>query len=69
LRAPVFEGEDLLLINNWTSKEQICRIVRVRRRDAETNEIGVAFPSSNPDFWFVPDTPCDLPEVPADEGF
>ena len=69
LRAAVSEGQDLLLINNWTSKEQACRVVHVRARDAETNEVGVAFPAPNPGFWEVPDTPCNLQEDPADEGF
>ena len=69
LRVPVCEGQDLLLINNWTSKEQICRVVHIRGRDAETNEVGVAFPSPNPEFWQVPDVPCNPHEEPADEGF
>ena len=69
LRMPVNEGQDLLLINNWTSKEQRCRVVYVRNRDAETNEVGVAFPSSNPEFWEVPDAPCNLDDEPSDEGF
>jgi hypothetical protein len=69
LRTPVHEGQDLLLINNWTSIEQICRVVRVRSRGAETYQVGVTFPSPNVDFWFVPDAPCDLQEVPVDEGF
>jgi hypothetical protein len=69
LHTPVHEGQDLLLINNWTSIEQICSVVRVRSRGAETYQVGVSFPSPNVDFWFVPDAPCDLQEVPADEGF
>jgi hypothetical protein len=69
LRAPVREGEELLLINNCTSKEQLCRVVRVRSRDTETNEVGVVFPSSNPEFWYVPDSPNNPPEDPSDEGF
>jgi hypothetical protein len=69
LCAPVCEGQDLLLINNWTSKEQVCRIVRVRGRNAEINEVGVAFPSPNPEFWEVPDVPCNPYEEPSDEGF
>jgi hypothetical protein len=69
MRAPVREGEELLLINNCTSKEQLCRVVRVRSRDTETNEVGVAFPSSNPEFWYVPDSPYNPPEDPSDEGF
>ena len=69
LRASVSEGQDLLLINNRTSKEQVCRVVHVRARDAETNEVGVAFPSPNPEFWQVADVACIQPEVPWDEGF
>jgi len=69
LHAPVREGQDLLLINNWTSKEQVCRVVDVRSRDSDTNEVGVAFASPNPDFWHVPDVPCVPQEVPEDEGF
>jgi hypothetical protein len=69
MHTPVHEGQDLLLINNWTSIEQICRVVRVRSRGAETYQVGVTFPSPNPDFWFVPEAPCDLQEMPADEGF
>ena len=69
LRAPISEGQNLLLINNWTSKEQMCRVVRVRSKDAETNEVGVVFSSPNPEFWQVPEAPCNLQEDPADEGF
>jgi hypothetical protein len=69
LHGHVREGQDLLLINNWTAKEQVCRVVRVLSRDAETNEIGVAFPSSNPEFWQIPDVPCNQYEEPSDEGF
>jgi len=69
LRGPVCEGQDLLLINNWTSKEQVCRVVRVRGRDAKTNEVGVAFPSSNPEFWKIPDVPSNPYQEPSDEGF
>ena len=67
--AAVIEGQDLLLINNRTSKEQVCRVVRVRSRDTETNEVGVAFPSPNPEFWQVADVACIQPEVALDEGF
>jgi hypothetical protein len=69
LRAPVCEGQDLMLINNWTSKEQVCRVVHVRGRDAETNEVGVAFSSLNPEFWQIPDVPCNPYENHADDGF
>ena len=47
----VSEGQNLLLINNQTSEEQICRVVRVSSRDAQSNEVAVLFPSPNPRFW------------------
>jgi hypothetical protein len=54
LRVPVYEGQYLLLINNLTSIEQLCRIVHIRAQDGEANEVGVAFLSPNPEFWPVP---------------
>jgi hypothetical protein len=33
------------------------------------NEVGVKFPSPNPEFWNIPDPSLDLPEKPEDEGF
>jgi hypothetical protein len=51
LAIPVVEGQDLLLINNGTSQEQICNVVSVRIRDIETSEVAVSFPIPNADFW------------------
>ncbi len=51
LAIPVMEGQDLLLINNGTSQEQICNIVGVRIQDIQTLEVSVSFPLPNPDFW------------------
>lgn len=51
LAIPVMEGQDLLLINNSNSQEQICNIVSVRIRDVQTSEVSVSFPLPNPDFW------------------
>jgi len=51
LGVPVIEGQDLLLINNGTSLEQISNIVNVRVRDIQTCEVSVSFPAPNPDFW------------------
>ena len=51
LAVPVLEGQDLLLINNGTSQEQICNIVSVRILDIQTSEVSVSFPLPNPDFW------------------
>jgi hypothetical protein len=51
LAIPVVEGQDLLLINNGTSQEQICNVVSVRIQDIQTSEVSVSFPVPNPDFW------------------
>src|SRR5580704_5069326 len=51
LSVPVLEGQDLLLINNNTSHEQIANVVGVRIRDIQTSEVSVSFPEPNPDFW------------------
>jgi hypothetical protein len=51
LAIPVIEGQDLLLINNGTSQEQICNVVSVRIQDIQTSEVSVSFPLPNPDFW------------------
>jgi hypothetical protein len=51
LTIPVLEGQDLLLINNGTSQEQICCVVSVRIRDIQASEVSVSFPLPNPDFW------------------
>jgi hypothetical protein len=63
LRVPVREGQDLLLINNRTSLEQICHVVHVRIRDTQTSEVAVTFPSAHPDFWQIPDIPGDMDEM------
>jgi len=51
LGVPVVEGQDVLLINNGTSLEQISNIVNVHVRDIQTCEVSVSFPVPNPDFW------------------
>lgn len=51
LAIPVMEGQNLLLINNNTSLEQICNIVSVRTQDIQTCEVSVSFPMPNADFW------------------
>jgi hypothetical protein len=68
LSVPVCEGQDLLLINNRTSQEQICRIVNVHIRDLETSEASVAFPSPHPEFWEIPDNRSDISEMYLDES-
>lgn len=51
LAVPVLEGQDLLLINNGTSQEQICNVVSVQIQDIQTSEVSVSFPAPNADFW------------------
>ncbi len=51
---PVLEGQNLLLINNGASQEQICNVLSVLARDSQTSEVSVSFPSPNADFW----NPC-----------
>lgn len=51
LAIPVIEGQELLLINNNTSQEQICNVVTVHIRNIQTSEVSVSFPLPNPDFW------------------
>ncbi|HWF13292.1 MAG TPA: hypothetical protein VG272_06120 [Candidatus Acidoferrales bacterium] len=48
---PVVEGQDLLLINNVTSAEQICNVLKVNIRDFQTSEVVVGFSLPNSDFW------------------
>jgi hypothetical protein len=51
LPIPVVEGQDLLLINNGSSQEQICNVVSVLTDNIGTCEVRVRFPLPNPDFW------------------
>jgi len=54
LTIPVVEGQDLLLINNHISREQLCSVVDFRVQDSQTCEVSVVFPAANPDFWKIP---------------
>ncbi len=51
LSFPVTEGQDLLLINNGNSQEQICNVLSVEIRDILISEVSVSFPMPNSDFW------------------
>ncbi len=51
LSIPVVEGQDLLLINNGNSHEQVCSVMSVQIRDIQTSEVSVSFPMPNPGFW------------------
>jgi hypothetical protein len=52
--VPLTEGQDLLLINTSTSREQICTVVGVHIRDIQMSEVSVRFSSPNPTFWSTP---------------
>lgn len=54
LSVPVVEGQDLLLINNGISEEQICNVIKVHVRDMQTSEVSVSFPVPNAAFWKQP---------------
>jgi hypothetical protein len=51
LSVPVVEGQDVLLINNGISEEQICNVIKVHVRDIQTSEVSVSFPIPNAAFW------------------
>ena len=51
LSVPIEDGQDLLLVNNNNSLEQLCSVVGVRIRDILTSEVSVSFPYPNQDFW------------------
>ena len=51
LSTPVVEGQDVLLISDRTSEEQICKVVGVHIRDLQTSEVSVRFPAPNVEFW------------------
>jgi hypothetical protein len=54
LPVPLTEGQDLLLINTSSSREQICTVVGVHIRDIQMSEVSVRFSSPNPTFWSTP---------------
>jgi hypothetical protein len=51
LSVPVAEGQDILLINNGISEEQICNVIKVRVHDMQMSEVSVSFPLPNAAFW------------------
>jgi len=54
LSIPVVEGQDILLINNGNSEEQICNIISVHILDMQMSEVSVSFPIPNAAFWKKP---------------
>jgi hypothetical protein len=58
LGVPVYDGQELLLINNRTLQREICRIIHVHIRDMNTSEVSVAFSSPHLQFWEVSFEAC-----------
>ena len=57
LSVPVRRGQKLRLTHCSTQREQDCKVVFVAARGSQTIEAGVAFSSTNPDFWQLPPAP------------
>lgn len=51
MAMPVEDGQKLLLINEVTEEQQICRIVYTRSRNTERVEVAVEFPAPHGEFW------------------
>jgi hypothetical protein len=51
LSVPVRKGQQLLLTNLLTDREQDCQVVFLGTKRSRTIEAGVAFSHPNPDFW------------------
>jgi hypothetical protein len=51
LSVPVQAGQMLLLTNQLTQQEQDCRVIFLGTQHSRTVEAGVAFPTTNPNFW------------------
>jgi hypothetical protein len=61
LSVPIRKGQRLLLTNQLTQQEQDCRVVFLGTRHSRTVETGVAFPTTNPEFWHLRPPPEDKP--------
>src|ERR1700674_3378302 len=57
LNVPVSKGQKLLLFNEATQRQQVCQIVDIRVRDAESLEVAVAFSVPHAEFWNIFPTP------------
>jgi hypothetical protein len=54
IALPVENGQKLLLINEVTQEQQICRIVYTRSRNTEWVEVAVEFAAPHGEFWRCP---------------
>ena len=53
MNVPVSVGQKLMLINDGTDRQQICKIVKTRTLDTEVLEVAVEFPVPHAEFWQV----------------
>jgi hypothetical protein len=53
MNVPVSVGQNLMLINEGTDRQQICKIVKTRTLDTEVLEVAVEFPVPHAEFWRV----------------
>ena len=53
INVPVSVGQKLMLINEGTERQQLCKIVKMRTLDTETFEVAVEFPVPHAEFWQV----------------
>lgn len=63
LSVPVHPGQILLLTNQFTQRDQDCRVVHLGAQYSRTVETGVAFPRTNPEFWHIRFPPEDKPSA------
>jgi hypothetical protein len=53
LNAAAHVGQKLMLINEATQRQQICKIVNIRPSDTEALVVAVEFPVPHAEFWQV----------------
>jgi hypothetical protein len=54
INVPVRVGQNLMLINEGTQRQQICQIVNTKVLETESIEVAVEFPVPHGEFWQVP---------------
>jgi hypothetical protein len=53
MNVTVSVGQKLMLINEGTERQQLCKIVKTRTLDTEAVEVAVEFPVPHAEFWQV----------------
>ena len=53
MNISAYVGQKLMLINEATQRQQICKIVHVRELDTEVRVVAVEFPVPHAEFWNV----------------